>query len=275
MARYGVGLLLTLALLAPSGAAAQTPETPAPPACAAPSSEDTEAAKQAFREGQQAFSEGDYVRAAELWQSAYERDCTAHALLLNLATAQELLGRPDTAAQTLAIFNERAPDSPYVSANQKRIARLERTPVSPIRPRRDAARPSPCPVSAAPVAAGRGEPTGFSLPLVVAASGGLAALVGGIFYAEARVAASKAEDACGGPPGACTSRNAVTYGERARARAEASGWIAGIGLVTLSGGLAWELLSRRSSSETGSSTPLKVGSSFGTAHLKLDLYGNF
>src|SRR5262245_2086861 len=101
MAKYWAPLALALVLQWPALARAQQPEAAA---CAAPGAEDTEAAKRAFRDGQLAFSEGDYALAAELWQSAYERDCSAHALLLNLGMAQELLGRPDLAAQTLALF---------------------------------------------------------------------------------------------------------------------------------------------------------------------------
>jgi tetratricopeptide (TPR) repeat protein len=273
MAKYWVGLALALAVQWPELAAAQSPQSAE--SCVAPSSDETEAAKHAFRDGQLAFSEGDYQRAAELWQSAYDQDCTAHALLLNLAMAQELLGRPDMAAQTLERFNDRAPNSPYADANRQRIARLQRAPVSStIRPRREAPRACPAiPTAAAPVS----SRTGVRLPIAVALGGGLAAVLGGAFYAEARVAASKASDACSGPPGECTSRNAVTFGERARARAEASGWIAGIGLVTLTGGLVWELLSdpQGHAPETGSRPPLRLGSSVGADRVQLELSAGF
>ena len=35
---------------------------------------------------------GDYATAITYWRDAYRRDCTAHALLLNLARAFELKG---------------------------------------------------------------------------------------------------------------------------------------------------------------------------------------
>lgn len=90
-----------------------------------PSTHAVESAQSAFREGQRAFSEGDYQRAIELWQQAYQSDCTAHALLLNLATAQELSGRDADAIASLRAFNERAPDSSYHEPNARRIERLE------------------------------------------------------------------------------------------------------------------------------------------------------
>lgn len=96
------------------------------PGCAGPASAvATEAARAAFREGQTAFNEGDYVRAVDLWQSAYSKDCTAHALLLNLATAQELAGRPRDAILSLALYNERMPGSSYQEPNRRRIERLQ------------------------------------------------------------------------------------------------------------------------------------------------------
>ncbi len=271
-------LLLALSCWSQTGAAQQpAPAAPAPAAaasCGTPSSEDVEAAKQAFRDGQTAFSEGDYQRAAELWQWAYERDCSAHALLLNLATAQELLGRPDMAGATLKQFNERAPDSPYLEANRKRIARLERVALAPVRPRREALAPCPPAPPAARVdapAAGGGSPW----PWLVAAGGGAAALLGGIFYIEARYAAGQVSDACGGRD-ECSRFENVLEGERARSRAQAAGWIAGIGLVTLTGGLVWELTSGSPSSSTASgSAPVRLGSTLGSRQLGVSLSGGF
>ena len=179
MVKTRVTALLLLALCWAQRGAAQAPPpaaaapAPAPRACTTPSPQDVDAAKQAFRDGQSAFSEGDYQQAAELWQWAYEQDCSAHALLLNLATAQELLGRPDQAGATLRQFNERAPDSPYLEANRKRIARLERVALAPVRPRKEAPRPCPAlpPLAPAPAEAAPAG-GGISVPWLVAASGG-------------------------------------------------------------------------------------------------------
>jgi tetratricopeptide (TPR) repeat protein len=258
---------------------AAPPEAPAASAaegCEAARAEDVEAAKQAFRDGQVAFSEGDYQHAAELWHWAYERDCSAHALLLNLATAQELLGRPDLAGTTLRQFNERAPDSPYLEANRKRIARLERVALTPVRPRRDtAAKACPAaPPAASPPSQQHGS-SGFSLPWLVVASGGAAALLGGIFYVEARYAAGQVSDACGGPD-ECSRVENVLEGERARARAQTAGWIAGVGLVAVTGGLVWQLSSgATSSASAGSSTTLRLASALGPRQAGLTLRGGF
>jgi tetratricopeptide (TPR) repeat protein len=203
---------------------------------------DIESAKDAFRAGQSAFNEGAYSRAAELWTIAYAQDCTAHALLLNLAMAQELLGRPNEALHALRLFNRRAPDSSYAQANRKRIERLERAAQEKARARtrrerdeserRELARP---PLRQA-------ESNSLSLPLVVVATGAVATLVGGALYAEARFSAAAAADSCGSSSTECTSIDSVVDGERARARAETAGWITAGGLVTGAGGLLWHLL---------------------------------
>jgi Tetratricopeptide repeat len=280
MLRYWRRLALVAGLSWPALGAAQTPaaevQTAAPDptgACVAPNPGDTEAAKQAFRDGQSAFSEGDYARAAELWRGAYDRDCTAHALLLNLAIAQELLGRPDQAAQTLLLFDERVPDSPYVAPNQRRIVRLQHAPTSAIRPRREA--PKACPP--APPSPAEESHQRSAIPLAIGLSGGAMALLGGAFYLQARHAAAGASDRCGGQPGRCTNVDHVLDGERARARAETAGWITGAGLLTLAGGLFWHLarLGEPAVEERSPSQRLRLSSSVSPERLSFSLTGSF
>jgi tetratricopeptide (TPR) repeat protein len=222
---------------ADEGSFADTESCPEEPALS-----EIESAKDAFRAGQTAFNEGAYSRAAELWTIAYEQDCTAHALLLNLAMAQELLGRPNEALHALRLFNRRAPDSSYAQANRKRIERLERAAQEKARARtrrerdeserRELARPT----------LSQAEADSLSLPLVVVVTGAVATLVGGALYAEARFSAAAAADSCGSSSTGCTNVDNVVDGERARARAETAGWITGGGLVTTGAGLLWHLL---------------------------------
>jgi hypothetical protein len=201
---------------------------------------DPEAARVAFRAGQTAFSEGAYARAVELWDQAYRDDCTAHALLLNLAMAQELLGRPEDAIHTLTLFNSRSPSSPYVDANVKRIERLQRAAAEKNRERARQNRAMWSPVER-PTTAGDGA--SLSLPLVVAVAGGAIAVAGGVLFAEGRLSASSAEERCGASR-SCEGVGGLVDGERARARAEVGGWLAGAGLATAAGGVAWHLLTR-------------------------------
>jgi len=287
MVKYWAGwaLIAGLALPAPSAAqpSAEEPAPSAPPtatsalseACVTASPEDTEAAKRAYRDGQSSFSEGDYSHAAELWRWAYERDCTAHALLLNLAMAQELLGRPDLAIQSLSSFDRLRPDSPYVIANQKRIARLEHAPVASVRPRRELSKACPsAPEPSAPASVVAPARRSW-LPLGIALGGATATLVGGAFYLQARHAASSANDSCGGHAGECSDLGAVVDGERARARAQTAGWITGVGLATLAGGLVWHLATPGESESRPAAASRSIGMTLGSNSVGLSLAGGF
>lgn len=205
--------------------------------------QDPEAARVSFRAGQTAFSEGAYARSVELWEQAYRDDCTAHALLLNLAMAQELLGRPRDAVRTLQLFGSRSPASPYVEANAKRIQRLERTADELDQER--SRRVAPMSVQA-PSSELRDAALLPSLPLAVSVAGGVVAVVGAVLFFEGRASASSAEERCGAARDACASSEGLVDGERARARAQVGGWMAGAGVAALAGGVAWHLLTRPS-----------------------------
>jgi hypothetical protein len=155
--------------------------------------------------------------------------------------AEELLGQPNEAIHTLKLFNRRSPASPYVDANAKRIQRLQlaTTERAPERARQE--RPTWAPV-VRPVIADEGS--GPSLPVAVAVAGGAVAVVGAALFIEGRSSAASADERCGPSRQACNTIQGVVDGERARARAEVGGWIAGAGLVTLAGGLAWHFLAR-------------------------------
>jgi hypothetical protein len=223
-----------VAQVPPPAALAQCPDGRAP--------KDPEAARVSFRSGQTAFSEGAYARAVELWEQAYRDDCTAHALLLNLAMAQELLGRPDDAIRTLRLFDRRSPGSPYVEANAKRIERLERSR-SNVERERQRERAAMAPVVRPAVAEDEAE---LPIPLMVGVSGGVVAVVGSVLFFEGRASASSAEDRCGASREACSSAEGLVDGERARARAQVGGWMAGAGVVTLAGGLVWHFVTQPS-----------------------------
>jgi hypothetical protein len=221
-----------------------------------PSRQAVGAAKAAFREGQLAFNEGDYGRAVELWQFAYAKDCTAHALLLNLATAQELAGQTAAAIDSLRLFNEREPGSDYELPNRRRIERLEQSlhptplaepppaPVAPALPPPPVVELAPPPAPAPPpVTNDAGEPRGRSLtPLVVAGAGAAVGVLGGILYANAASDVSAAADRCRGPRSSCADAQAVVDGEAARTRAQTAGWVLGAGLLTAAGGTLWYFL---------------------------------
>jgi tetratricopeptide (TPR) repeat protein len=109
-------------------AQAQTPnEAPVgyPPCATVPDEATTQAAQGAFQAGNASFNEADYTRAIVYWEDAYRRDCTAHAMLKNLARAYELNGQFAHAIVALETFIQRAPDSGETEALQRRIENLQ------------------------------------------------------------------------------------------------------------------------------------------------------
>ena len=72
-----------------------------------------------------AFNSADYAGAIGHWEHAYRLDCTAHALLLNLARAHELAGNPQAAAQALRTYLARVPQASSRAQIERRIQRLE------------------------------------------------------------------------------------------------------------------------------------------------------
>ena len=249
-------------VVSPGAAHADSGSAAGADACAdAGGAKDPEAARVAFRAGQTAFSEGGYARAVELWDQAYRDDCTAHALLLNLAMAQELLGRPDDAIHTLTLFNRRSPNSPYVEANTRRIDRLQRTTADERRERARRERAAWAPVERPKPAE---EGLGRTVPLIVGVAGATVAVVGGAIFLEGRMSAASADETCGPSRQQCAGVDGVVAGERARARAEVGGWMAGAGLVTAAGGAAWYLLS-------GAERPLDQQATSGGLSVSTDL----
>src|SRR5688500_20314045 len=83
------------------------------------------AAKGAYQAGKASYKEADYERAITYWEDAYRRDCTAHALLLNLARAYELHGQKHQAVIALETYLIRKPDAPQRGQIERRIERSE------------------------------------------------------------------------------------------------------------------------------------------------------
>jgi hypothetical protein len=266
---------LTVGCLISGAASAEEPRaTASADGCATSSApRDPEAARGAFRAGQTAFSEGGYARAVELWEQAYSDDCTAHALLLNLAMAQELLGRPEDAIHTLTLFNRRAPRSPYVDANLKRIQRLQLSAADKTRDRNRRERALGGPTER-PTPADDGMK--ISLPFVVGVTGTAVALVGTVLFIEGRSSATSAEERCGTTREECTL-GGVVDGERARARAEVGGWLAVGGLLTAGGGLAWHLVtsSRRPRDQPATTSAVSLTADVGPRAARIGWAGHF
>jgi tetratricopeptide (TPR) repeat protein len=118
-----ITLTMGFTWLSPSKGLAASPD-PYPECNRVPSESEVSAAKGAFEAGQVSFHEADYARAILFWEDAFRRDCTALALLLNLARAYELAEQYDKGRVALETYLIRKPDDPDRPAIERRIDHL-------------------------------------------------------------------------------------------------------------------------------------------------------
>jgi len=103
----------------------ETAPVPYPACQAGPNSDAIVAARGAFDAGNAAFNEANYPRALLYWEDAYQRDCTAHAMLKNLARAYELDGQLMHAIAAVETYLERVTGTGEEEALRNRIAGLK------------------------------------------------------------------------------------------------------------------------------------------------------
>jgi hypothetical protein len=248
----GLALGLTLGALAPRALAEGAKEYP--PCGRQPTETDIAGAKGAFQAGQASFDEADYRRSIDYWEDAYRRDCTAHALLLNLARAYELNGEREQAVVALTTYLERVPTTPDKEKIQRRIEVLKRQleaelatappsppPAPPPQPTQAPQQPAPIEPGPAPSPA-HGRPI---LPLIVAGGGAAIAIAGAIVYIPAYTDLKDIEQICPQhdecPPN--TPPNVIERGNELRTRLTIAGAFTVGGVVVAGAGLAWYFLS--------------------------------
>ena len=257
----GGALALALALAPQFARAAEAPVTPYPTCDREPTDTDVATAKNAFQAGQASFNEADYARAVWYWEDAYRRDCTAHALLLNLARAYELDGQKQHAVQALRTFNERNPTSPQRDPNERRIEKLEQQ-------MRDASAAPPPPPPPLPggqagpgtanlqaAAPGPAAPSGKRslTPLFVAGAGGIIAIVGGVLYVGAQSDVDSFRSQCQNDK--CKSAAITNDANSARSKANMTGVITVGGLAIAAGGIIWYVASKPKPAAAALATP--------------------
>lgn len=278
----GTAALVALALhAAPSAAVERAGSKPCEGAPAPPVVEE---AKEAFHTGETAYKEGDYPKAIEHWSVAYEKDCTAHALLLNLATAHELLHESQQAIHALRLFNRRLPQSPYVEPNFKRIIRLkDRQEQENAKAKEEERLRADVALSAVapPPTSLASESTGARwLPIGVIGGGLLTLLAGAGIYAEAQSAEKNANTQCGGIRSRCQDFEAVLLGERARSRSDIGALLSMGGLAVTTAGTLWFWLGADEPEiETGRLPnhlePIRIGALAGDREFQLSVSGAF
>jgi hypothetical protein len=286
-------LLGTAVLLASVAARAEEPTKSYPECTRAPTDGEVAAAKGAHQAGSASFDEADYARAIDYWEDAYRRDCTADALLLNLARAYELSGRKRQAVVALETYIQREPSAGgkdqlnrRIDVLKKQIAQEAATAAPPptTNPQTNAV-PGP---TAAPAAQTGNQPDPQPLPeepqgkrsvvpLVVAGAGGLVLIVGAAIYFPARSDVNRYESNCtdperrlGCPPGEIDAANA------AASKQQLGGALVISGAVIAAGGVVWYFVSPRKPAPTAvQARRTELTPAVGPGYAGLNLAGSF
>jgi hypothetical protein len=273
--------LVAGALLLTPGLAFAEDAKPYPDCSREPSDSDVAAAKGAFQAGQGSFNESDYPRAITYWEDAYRRDCTADALLLNLARAYELNNQKKQAVVALETYLARKPDARDRGSIQRRIevlqAAIQSEPAQTApAPTEQTAPPPPAPVDTGP--APEPEPQGKKpiVPLIVAGAGGAIAIAGAILYFNAAGDVDDFEKQCPGrqcPPG--VDPGLVDDANSARTRMNIFGAVAIGGLAIAAGGVVWYVMSPREAPAAAQRSKPLVAPAVGPGFAGLAVSGAF
>jgi hypothetical protein len=229
--------------LGSAGALAADSKTPFPPCTTVPTEADRNAAKGAFAAGQGSFNEADYATAITYWRDAYRRDCTAHALLLNLARAYELKGERSEAVNSLETYLQRKPDASDADQIRRRIDNLKAQMAAAAPPPTAApvSQPAPTTTSIPYTTPTPPEPEHgrSALPLIVAGGGALIAIIGAGVYSAGSKKVSDFEAACPNRKCPQDKPNLISEGNDARAQQNLGGALIGIGAAGAAAGLIW------------------------------------
>ncbi|HEY2409097.1 MAG TPA: hypothetical protein VGI10_23995 [Polyangiaceae bacterium] len=278
-------------VLSPAFARAEDEPKPYLECTKQPTDNEVGAAKGAFQAGSASFDEADYPRAITYWEDAYRRDCTANALLKNLARAYELNGQKRHAVVALETFQMREPTSAEHEQIQRRIEAMKRqieaekaTPVPVTQPPPPVQAPTTTPpVGGTP--APTSEPQGKRpvLPLIVAGAGGVVFLVGLAGYSKASKDVSDFEKVCPnrqcGQPGVsdAVKNQRIQQGNDARNRQITYGAVTWVGLAGAAGGVIWYFVSPRKPASSAELTPSRpiVTPAAAPGYAGLSLSGSF
>lgn len=234
-----------------------------------PTEREVAAAKGAFEAGQVSFQEADYARAILYWEDAFRRDCTALALLLNLARAYELAGARADAVASLETYLARRPNATDRDQITRRIEALERQIEEERREREARAAPAPTPEpQATPVEAALEEPsrepqatTSAPLwPLYVAGGGVVVGVVGVVLWAAAdQDAIDRCEETSAGVY-SCPNQAATDAAQSAqRQQRLGMGLTVGGGALAVGGTITYFVLRSQTRSDVGLAPNLGPG----------------
>lgn len=219
-----------------------------------PTPSEVEGAKGAHQAASRFYDRAEYERAIQYWRDAYQFDCTAHAVLINIANAYEKLGKRRAAVVALETYLAREPNAPGKETIAEKIKNLkeslERSP-EPAPAPTPVPQPEPAPAaSAAPLPPTAPPPAGSSAgaasssksiaPWIVMGAGGATAIAGAILLPVGLGAISSAEKICPVRT-ACASQEAIDQGNGGRVQSAVGGILLGVGGAAIATGLVWQL----------------------------------
>jgi tetratricopeptide (TPR) repeat protein len=263
-----------------------------------PTDADVEGAQGAFKAGKARYDEGNRERAILYWEDAYRMDCTAHDLLINLATAYELQGNKEQALLALETYLKRVPDSKKKEQVSRRIEQL-RSQIDSEKKKAQAALPAAAPASPGQPAAGQGTAaTGAALqttapgagepapsgrrplaPLILAGAGGVVTIVGVGMLAAASSDVQSYEKQCGTDNKQCPSPAIAKKANDAVQRRNSSAGVTVVGLAVTGAGLLWYFLSKPKPSPAPQALELspstRLSPTVGRSFAGLELSGAF
>jgi hypothetical protein len=197
-----------------------------------------ESAKGAHKAATEFYERGDYDKAIQYWRDAYNLDCNAHPVLINIGNAYEKKGDKAAAILALETFMTRTGGTNTNIAarvtNLKAQLAAAPPPVAPPPITNVETRPPP-------VIAGEGErPYGIT-PWVLVAGGGAALLTGIILLPVGYGAISDADARCPNHD-SCPFPDVVSSGNTGRLEV-GIGWAAlGVGAAAAGTGLVWQFV---------------------------------
>ncbi|MBW2455589.1 MAG: hypothetical protein JRI68_13805, partial [Deltaproteobacteria bacterium] len=241
---------------------------------------DVEAAKGMHTAAKQFYDKARYDRALETWVDAYNFDCNAHMLLINIGNPYEKLGETAKAIETFEIYIARVGDKADEKtvekvANLKELLQRQQEPDPPPPPPPDPNGDKPQP---------NGDPNGGTidttggpgaLPWIVVGVGGAAAVVGAVLLGVGSSKVNDAESKCPSHD-ECDNEDARALGNEGLTLQRAGGGVFAVGLLAIGGGLVWYFLGSKDSASQAFATPsLDVGVTVSPAYSGLSLTGSF
>jgi len=196
------------------------------------------------------------------WEDAYRRDCTAHKLLLNIATAYQLDGQLEKALTALQTYLARVPNAPDKAQVERRRDTLQAKLDQQV-----AAAPPPTPSQPEAPTEGSGEGTGeehgterSSGALAMAITGGALTVGGVVWVIVENGNVSDYENICKpdilDPSNRrCPTTDIANAADTAQARRTIAIVVSSVGVATLAGGLVWYFMSGSDGDAESASLP--------------------